>query len=199
MGSRRPYEALDYRFSRPYKEISGLSVTSLVSNSPGVICQGNSRHVLTTAIRFSPRESPTSSITAAVIGQSPPRVEIFFSEAGNPARLACVYSRPDPSFPTMWTWGTKYVADKPADSTIYVPKEKPAPTPTPPAPAPVPSPDPRYGPLPWLPRDPEDPGKGGRERNRCSYMLLGLGIGFVVGFVAGMILYEPFGKIHRHR
>jgi uncharacterized membrane protein (Fun14 family) len=47
-------------------------------------------------------------------------------------------------------------------------------------------------------KDPEDPATDGRDRNRCPYILLGLGMGFIVGFVAGMILYKPFGKICRH-
>lgn len=135
-----------------------------------------------------PKVAPTSSITAAVIDHSPPKVEILFSEAENPDKLACIYSTKDTAHPTMWTWGTKYVGDKPADTTFFIPKEKP-PVPEP-TPSPRPSPDPRPFPLPR----PASPIRRRRDRNRYPYVILGTGFGFIVGFIVGIVLYEPFGN-----
>lgn len=165
------------------KKYPGYPGKALAGRTPIETCANYAQHFLDPV---APRFAETSSISAAVIGHSPPRVKIFFSEIGSPDKLACVYSHPDASFPTMWTWGTKFVGDNPADRTIFIPKEKPVPAPTP-----VPKPNPGYGTMPVRPRDPIH---GGRDCNRCPHVILGLGMGFVVGFVAGMILYEPLER-----
>ena len=122
---------------------------------------------------------------AAIGFSNPPQIEKFFTEATNPDEVACIYSHSDAKYPKTWAWGTKYVGDKPADSTISIEKEKQRPAPVP---QPQPTPPRRDSPTPR----PDPPAR--REKDYYPYIILGSGFGFIIGFVMGIVLYEPFGS-----